>query len=251
MATRASRGATQRRAQDLHMERLLRVATCLAAAGHGAQVAPLAACARALRADAQLWAAHARHRGPRGRTALMHAALTGSVARIVFLLERGADVDAATRNRGRTALLLACRRGHCEAARVLVERGGANVNAVSIADGRTALMWASAGGHLEIVRNLVDRGGANVNAATTDDGMTALMLASWKGHLEIVHFLVERGGANVNAAMTSHGKTLGDCVTEGKSLATVPGPPILRRPLGAYETAHDGPSAFELLGGAE
>ena len=65
----ATRGAAAR----AHLERLLRVGTCLAQCGYGAQVGQLAACARAFRADAQLWTAHARHRGPRGRTALMHA----------------------------------------------------------------------------------------------------------------------------------------------------------------------------------
>ena len=79
------------------MERLLRVATCLAECGYGAQVGQLAAAARALRADAQLWAAHARYRGPAGRTPLMHAAWTGNVGRIEFLLERGADVGAVPR----------------------------------------------------------------------------------------------------------------------------------------------------------
>ena len=78
------------------MERLLRIATCLAECGYGAQVGQLAATARAFRADAQLWAAHARYRGPKGFMLLMHAAWTGDVDRILFLLERGADVEAAT-----------------------------------------------------------------------------------------------------------------------------------------------------------
>ena len=75
------------------MERLLRVGTCLAMCGYGAQVGALAATARAFRADAQLWGAHARHRGPKGRTRLMYAAKTGNVSRILFLLERGAEME--------------------------------------------------------------------------------------------------------------------------------------------------------------
>ena len=121
------------------MERLLRVGTCLAECGYGAQVGQLAGTARAFRADAQLWAAHARHRGPKGRTLLIHAAFTANVDRIVFLLKCGADVEAVT-NKGGTALRVACQESHCEAARVLVECGGANVNAARNADGKTALM---------------------------------------------------------------------------------------------------------------
>ena len=45
--------------EEERMERLLRVGTCLAMCGYGAQVGQLAATARAFRADAQLWGAHA------------------------------------------------------------------------------------------------------------------------------------------------------------------------------------------------
>ena len=103
------------------MERLLRIATCLAECGYGAQVGQLAATARVFRGDAQLWAAHARYRGAAGgRTLLMHATLRDNVGRIVFLLERGVDVEAVDSTFGDTALMLACRAGRCEAARVLV-----------------------------------------------------------------------------------------------------------------------------------
>jgi ankyrin repeat protein len=193
----ATRGAA---ARELHLERLLRVGTCLAQCGFGAQVGQLAACARAFRADAQLWGAHARHRGPTGCTALMYAASVDDIPRIIFLLHHGADVEAVDAEGvgaeyGTTALMFACEAGHCEAARLLVERGGANVNAARTTDGMTALMFASQNGHLEIARFLVERGGANVHAARTTDGYTALMWASQKGHLEIVRVLVERGGA--------------------------------------------------------
>ena len=199
----ATRGAAARE----HLERLLRVATCLAEGGYGAQVGQLAACARALYSDAQVWAAQVHHRGARGRrTHLMHAARTGSAARVQYLLDRGAAVDAVTVS-GVTALLYASQDGHLKIVRCLVERGGANVNAAKSTSGYTALMCASQEGHLEIVRCLVERGGANVNAAKTTDGMTALMWASQKGHLEIARFLVQREGANVNAARTTDGVT--------------------------------------------
>ena len=197
-----------------HLERLLRVGTCLAESGYGAQVGQLAACARAFRADAQLWTAYARHRGPSGRTTLMHAAQMGSMGRIQFLVEHGADVEAATTAEvqgsdfaaGTTVLMLACKEGRCEAVHFLVEDGHANVNAARTTDGKTALMWASQNGHLETARFLVGLCGANVNAMTTE-GQTVLMWASQEGHLGIVRFLVEHGGANVNAAGTTDGHT--------------------------------------------
>ncbi len=97
--------------EEDHLERLLRVGTCLAMCGYGAQVGALAACARAFRADAQLWTAYARHKGLRGRTALMHAALIDDVHRIQFLVERGAEVEAVDAVFGETALMLACDAG--------------------------------------------------------------------------------------------------------------------------------------------
>ena len=188
------------------MARLLRVATCLAASGHVQQVGALAATARAFRADAQLWAACCSHRGPRGRTRLMHAAKKGDADRARFLLCRGAAVDTPD-ERGSTALLFACKAGHVEVVRCLVERGGANVNAARTGDLTTPLIGACQGGHLEVVRFLVEYCGASVDQ-TTSDGYTALMWASHEGDkLDIVRFLVERGGANVNAACTTESMT--------------------------------------------
>ena len=190
-----------------HLERLLRVATCLAQCGYGAQVGQLAGTARAFYCDAQVWGAQVHHRGKRGRrTHLMHAARTGCTSRVQYLLDRGAAPDAVT-DRGWTALMLAIMKGHLETVRFLVMRGSANVNAARTTDGLTALMLASEMGHLEIVRFLVERGGANGNAAKTTNGTTALLRASQFGHLEIARFLVERGGANVNAARTTDGFT--------------------------------------------
>jgi ankyrin repeat protein len=189
-------------ARELHLERLLRVATCLAEGGYGAQVGQLAACARAFYSDAQVWGAQVHHKGARGRTHLMYAARMDSAARVQYLLDRGAFANAAESD-GWTALILASNRSHLETVRCLVERGGANANAARTIDGYTALMTASDKGHLETVRFLVERGGADVNAAMTTTGSTALMIASSKGNLETVRCLVERGGANVNAARTT------------------------------------------------
>ena len=136
----ATRGAA---ARELHLERLLRVATCLAEGGYGAQVGQLAGAARAFYSDAQVWGAQVHHKGARGRTHLMHAARMGSAARVQYLLDRGAAADAGDA-RGLTALMIASLNGHLETVRCLVERGGANVNTAISTSGYTALMLASA-----------------------------------------------------------------------------------------------------------
>ena len=194
------------RAMEPHLECLLRVGTCLAQNGYGAQVGLLAATARAFRADAQLWAAQARYKGPAGRTALMHAAGTGDLARTTFLLQHGADAGAQERKAGESPLHLACLNGCFATARALVERGGASVHAAQSSNGFTALMGAAQEGHLDIVRWLLDQG-AEANYATPATGQTALISACHQGHLEVARCLVESGGARVNAADPASGNT--------------------------------------------
>ena len=210
-AAAASPLAAQLRAA--HMERLLRVATCVAVSGHGAALAPLLASARAFYADAQLWAVLARLPGPGGRTRLMCAAGAGNEARAQFLLERGADVNDADAE-GRTALMYASRVGGwrpfchfcCDQAggagrlpvvQVLV-RWGAALNAVDSKEGQTALIYASEDLRTAAVARFLIASGADVNIASSTD-LTALMCACQVGAFDVVHDLVERG-ADVNAA---------------------------------------------------
>jgi ankyrin repeat protein len=110
-------------------------------------------------------------------------------------------------------LLYACRHGHFDTVKYLVEQG-ANVNAVDNHNnspgehGTTALMYASvnpayigllgvanADTRFNIVKYLVEHG-ADVNAKNAK-GRTALMWASTNRRLEIVKYLVEHG-ADVN-----------------------------------------------------
>ncbi len=147
----------------------LSVATFMAAGKCGQAVGCLVGLSKAFYSDEQLWRAFKDYQGPRGKTRLMHAANVGNVARARFLLDMGANVNAARTDTGMTALI------------------GASFN-----------------GFLGIAQLLVERG-ANVNAAKTDNGYTALMLASKKGHLETVRFLLSRGASK--AALNSAGDT--------------------------------------------
>ena len=83
---------------------------------------------RESREEVQTWAAiNDLPHGPHDRTRLMHAAFTGRVARLRWLLARGARLERRD------------------------------------VHGKTALMWAAAGGSLEAVRALADAG-ADVSA---------------------------------------------------------------------------------------
>jgi ankyrin repeat protein len=160
-----------------------------------------------------------------GRTLLMLAARTGSVAAVRLLVDRGAAADAAETRTGTTALMWAALENHAEAVRALVA-GGAGVNARSrvttyphtppgvIGDaleegysyvgqtvlprgGWTALMYAARQGALDAVRALVESG-ADLNLADPD-GTPALTCAIINGHYDVAALLVERG-ADVNQA---------------------------------------------------
>ena len=95
------------------------------------------------------------------RTRLMYAAQAGNVARLRWLIARGARLE------------------------------------LKAWQGQTALYWASWEGRVEVVRELLARG-AVVNAAR-NNGATPLYIASEKDHLDVVRELLARGAA-VDAA---------------------------------------------------
>ena len=97
------------------------------------------------------------------------AALTGISRVIQARLAAGDDVDA-TDSQGRTALMLAARRGHADACCSLID-AGADITRTSAA-GDTALMLATAAGHHAVVRVLHDHA-----VVTTDPGREPLDVA--------------------------------------------------------------------------
>jgi ankyrin repeat protein len=166
----------------------------VAFSGHPAQ--NFASLSRAFRGDEMLWGCIKDRRGPNGATCLMASARSGDLVRVRWLLDRGANVEAARTDSGSTSLILASQEGHLEVVRELLG-WGANASAAQTSDGTSSLMSACENGHLEIVRELLVRG-ANVNAADTEYGCTSLMFATYAGHLGIVRVLLG-SGANVNA----------------------------------------------------
>jgi ankyrin repeat protein len=103
---------------------------------------------------------------------------------------------------GYTALMCACDKGQSEIARLLVEKG-ADVNATTKDKKDTALIYASFRHNFEIVKLLIENG-ADINFKRSYDGLSAL-LASSKS-IDIVRYLVENG-ADVNSTMTTTGNT--------------------------------------------
>lgn len=90
-------------------------------------------------------------------TALMAAALAGSVDTVQALIQAGADVNLAAIETKETPLIgVAKRHGRASIARLLLD-AGANVDAVD-STAATALHWATNRGHVQCVRLLLLRG---------------------------------------------------------------------------------------------
>lgn len=132
------------------------------------------------------------------RTPMMIAAYFGHMDIVEFLLNKGADVNAAD-DEGWTALILAALRGKIDAVKILIDHG-ANIDAKNI-KGVTSLMWASGSsvyprGHSDVVQFLLDAG-TELNAAD-QDGYTALIWAAMSGNSDIVKMLLVKGAdANI------------------------------------------------------
>ena len=129
------------------------------------------------------------------RTRLMYVAQAGNVARLRWLLARGARLELKDW-KGRSALYWACFAGRVDTARELLARGAA-VGAADH-DGCTPLHLASEAGLVGLVRELLARGAA-VNAAGRDGAPPPLLIASKGGHWEVVRALLDWGAA-VDAA---------------------------------------------------
>src|SRR3989442_15506357 len=123
-------------------------------------------------------------RNPFGDRAIMVAALGGHLAIVKTLLRRGAALDTP----GWTPLIYAATNGQTEVARYLLDVG-ADINAAA-PNGTTALMMAVRGGHGATVDLLLARGG-DVNRRNPN-GATALGWATPAGIQGIRQVLAAR-----------------------------------------------------------
>lgn len=136
-------------------------------------------------------------RAERGRTPLMFAvALQDPAWRLAFarmLLERGAAVNLRD-DAGRSALSLACERGHLDATQLLVQYG-ADPDAVD-ARGWSPLMYAASAGRTAVLEWLLRafrRLGQLCLERADRAGRTALQLAASGGHGQCVRALRAAG----------------------------------------------------------
>lgn len=120
----------------------------------------------------------------------MQAALDGNMATIKEALQNNTDVNTASEDDGKTALMLASFNGHSEIVKILIEAGA--LVQTKDATGRTALMYASTGTDTATVKLLLSKG-AEVNEADSDEHFTPLMWAAAEGGTEICRLLLEAG----------------------------------------------------------
>jgi uncharacterized protein len=126
---------------------------------------------------------------PDGFPVFALAAFFGQREVAEYLLSRGADVNAASRNAaGYTALTGAVTSGHKDIVAWLLSNG-ANVHH-RYGPGYTPLHAAAANGHPEVVRMLIESGGDPT--AKASDGKTPLSFAEERGHAEVVALLRPR-----------------------------------------------------------
>jgi ankyrin repeat protein len=114
------------------------------------------------------------------------AAVFGHLPVVHYLLESGADLNAAAINgTGYNALTGAVASGHVEIVAWLLAHG-ADAN-YRYGAGYSPSITAAANGHLEILKNLVEHG-ADLTALT-NDGKTALDFAQERTHPEVAAFI--------------------------------------------------------------
>jgi ankyrin repeat protein len=144
-----------------------------------------------------------------GETELYYLCRVGLTASVVRKLSmRSFDVEGITFSE--TCLMVACRHGHLDICRLLIEKG-ANVDARELT-GMTSLHFAIK--YIEIVRLLCDNG-ADINARGHFE-LTALSMAAYDGHLDVVQELVERD-ADINAKSTDGWTALTAARENGKA----------------------------------
>ncbi|KAH8834271.1 hypothetical protein DL96DRAFT_1810581 [Flagelloscypha sp. PMI_526] len=146
-------------------------------------------------------------------TPLHVAAVEENLEVAQFLVERGADVNAAGGPFG-TPLQAAAQCASLEIVKLLVDNG-AEVNRVEA--GRTALQVATWPGSLVVVRFLVEKG-ADVNYVGEESPI--LCAAAWTGRLEVVELLLENG-ADVNAGGAGESPTALHAAVESGNLEIV------------------------------
>jgi ankyrin repeat protein len=155
-----------------------------------------------------------------GETPLMLAARSGNVDSVKLLLEANADVNAAEKFRGQTALMLAATENHAAVVKALARRrrtaqhalGRIHVPETDRRRGRNHPRSSSGWNHrvdagraqgaLEAGTALV-AGGADLTLEEPQYGFTAMQTAIFNGHYAFAKMLIERAHRSTTARCTS------------------------------------------------
>lgn len=122
---------------------------------------------------------------------IYEAAAKGDLADVKRHLQKGTDVNIKDDNDW-TPLLYSAFNGKQDVVVFLISKG-ADVNAASRITGWTPLHVAADKGHLEVVKIMVGAG-ANVNAKD-NVGMTPIRSAIGDGHKDVIEFLKQQGAS--------------------------------------------------------
>uniref|UniRef100_A0A7E4ZWH3 ANK_REP_REGION domain-containing protein n=1 Tax=Panagrellus redivivus TaxID=6233 RepID=A0A7E4ZWH3_PANRE len=132
---------------------------------------------------------------PDGATALMFAAQGGYVEVVETLLKEGAKPSAKTKD-GTTALLNASQAGHALICQRLLA-SGADPTHESLSDGANPIFLAAQNGFPEVLSVFAESGYPLNDAKRTSDGASPVWIASQVGQTETVEFLMEHGCRDV------------------------------------------------------
>ena len=126
-----------------------------------------------------------------GYTPFMIEASMDRTARMLEILDASADRAACLRAKcgwGHTALHIACKKGHIQTARALLD-ANALLEACDV-EQYTPLHLAAEWGHLEITAALLAAGAAHGARIVPGRGQTPLHLAAARGHADVVRLLL-------------------------------------------------------------
>jgi uncharacterized protein len=133
-----------------------------------------------------------------GNSVLTLAAASGDLEEVEILLDGGAHPDRPADSLGGTPLMMALDQGRFDVARLLIDRG-ADVRAATDGNMTTLIELAGASPppelraqQLELAQALVD-GGVAVDARLARPRTTALMMASIRGNAQLVQLLLHLG----------------------------------------------------------
>ena len=94
----------------------------------------------------------------------------------------------------------ACKSGKAQVVELLIKRCNAEESGLNIKDknGWTAFMWACRNGHKDVVKLLLDNSERIDLNARTNNGKTAFMWACYKGHKDVIQLILAYSDRNID-----------------------------------------------------